>query len=180
MRPPFCSNFASYHSIMRNFIFIFALSLCASTTLWAQGADTDWRLYKKGSSEDSALTHQPVKQQKPEKGQIDIVVDSRIVLMDSLKRAHPSPMEGYRVQIFFGSRADAQKKRGEFLKEYPDVPVYISYLAPNFRLRVGDFRTKMECEKLKKEIQKDYPGCYIVKDEIQLPVLRPAKELAEE
>lgn len=108
-------------------------------------------------------------------GKIRVIADSRITLIDSLKKEYPTPMEGYRVQIFFGSRADAQKMRGEFLREYPDIPVYISYLAPNFRLRVGDFRTKMESERLKKEIQDDYPGCYIVKDEIQLPVLRPGE-----
>lgn len=89
-------------------------------------------------------------------------------------------MEGYRLQLFFGNRNDAQKMRGEFLKKHPETGAYISYLAPNFRLRVGDFRSKMECEKLKKEIQKDFPGCYIVRDEINMPAVRKGEKPVEQ
>lgn len=152
-----------------------SLALFALTSLFGQESGSDWRVYKPGKRQDTAKVAKEQSKRPVQEGKIDVVVDPRILLMDSLKRENPTPMEGYRVQIFFGSRADAQKMRGEFLRSYPDIPVYISYLAPNFRLRVGDFRTKMECEKLKKEIQDDYRGCYIVKDEIQLPALRPGQ-----
>lgn len=97
--------------------------------------------------------------------------------LNELRKEYPAKPDGYRVQIYFGDRKNAQDKRGSFIRSYPSKGAYISYLAPNFRLRVGDFRTRLECEKFKQEIAKDYPGSYIVKDKIELP---PLREMAEE
>ncbi|WP_297091883.1 SPOR domain-containing protein [uncultured Draconibacterium sp.] len=86
-------------------------------------------------------------------------------------------MSGYRVEIFFSSALDAKKQaldtKTEFLTNYPDFPVHIKFIAPNFRVRVGDFRTKNEALKLYKQVQKDYPSAFIVPDVIEFPLLKP-------
>ena len=110
-----------------------------------------------------------VKSKVVSQGEIKVYQDERITHLDSLKRLHPGKQSGYRVQIFFGDRKEALKRKAEFANSYPDIPAYISYLAPNFRLRVGDFRTRLEAEKLKNAME--YQGCYIVKDKIELPAL---------
>ncbi len=83
---------------------------------------------------------------------------------------------GFRVEIFFSSafnaREQAFKKKKEFLSKYGDYNVHIKYTAPNFRVRVGDFRTKNEALKLHKRIQRDYPGAFIVPDIIDFPMLK--------
>jgi hypothetical protein len=38
-------------------------------------------------------------------------------------------------------------------------------------VRVGDFHTKMEAEKLLKAIERDYPNAFVVYDEINFPRL---------
>lgn len=85
-------------------------------------------------------------------------------------------MDGYRVEIFFSSALNAKdqalKKKKEFLSKYPDYNVHVKFTAPNFRVRVGDFRTKNEALKLYKQIQKDYPGAFIVPDIIDFPLLK--------
>jgi hypothetical protein len=85
-------------------------------------------------------------------------------------------IEGYRVEIFFSSNFDAKEKalqtKTDFLSEFPDYPVHIKFVAPNFRVRVGDFRTKNEAWKLYKEIQKDYPTAFVVPDIINFPQLK--------
>ncbi len=89
-------------------------------------------------------------------------------------------MEGYRVEIFFSSALNAKdealRQKRNFLSNYPDCPVHIKFTAPNFRVRVGDFRTKNEALKLHKQIQKDYPGAFIVPDIIDFPLLKPKKD----
>jgi hypothetical protein len=86
-------------------------------------------------------------------------------------------IEGFRVEIFFSSDADAKekalKKKVEFLKVYPENTVHIKYVAPNFRVRVGDFRTKNEALKLFKEIKSTYPLSFIVTDNIDFPLMKP-------
>lgn len=85
-------------------------------------------------------------------------------------------MDGYRVEIFFSSALNAKdqalRKKKEFLSKYPDYNVHVKFTAPNFRVRVGDFRTKNEALKLHKQIQKDYPGAFIVPDIIDFPLLK--------
>ena len=84
---------------------------------------------------------------------------------------HKHPQKGYRVQIFLGDRATAEATKRSFLQKNPDVPAYLSWLAPNFRLRVGDLRTRLEAEHLLRDMKVLYPGCYIVPDEIEMPRL---------
>ena len=84
-------------------------------------------------------------------------------------------IEGYRVEIFFSTN-DKQKaldKKVEFLSKYPDYNVHVLFMSPNFRVRVGDFRTKSEALKLFKEIEKDYRAAFVVKDNINFPFTRP-------
>ena len=88
-------------------------------------------------------------------------------------------IDGFRVEIFFSSDFDAKdkalKKKKEFLSVYPDNNVHIKYISPNFRVRVGDFRTKNEALKLYREIKNNYPVAFIVTDEIDFPLMKPIK-----
>ncbi len=85
-------------------------------------------------------------------------------------------IQGYRVEIFFSSALNAlemaQKEKVKFLSLYPDYSVHVKFAAPNFKVRVGDFRTKNEALKLEKKIEKDYPGAFIVPDIIDFPLLK--------
>ncbi len=82
-------------------------------------------------------------------------------------------MQGYRVEIFFSSdlnaRQRAQQIKGEFLSSFPETNVYITYLSPDFKVRVGDFRTRNDALKLMKEIQGRFPKAFVVPDLIEIP-----------
>ena len=85
-------------------------------------------------------------------------------------------LDGYRIEIFFSSSLNAKdlalNKKKEFLSKYPGYNVHVKFSAPNFKVRVGDFRTKNEALKLYKKIQNDYPGAFIVPDIIDFPTLK--------
>ena len=105
-------------------------------------------------------------------GDVTIEQDARIAkLMDDFaKRKHV--LKGYRVQIFLGSERESGKQiRRDFLLKHVDVPAYEDYLAPNFRVRVGDCRTRLEAAKLLRDFKAEYPGAYGVPDEIEMPRL---------
>ncbi len=88
-------------------------------------------------------------------------------------------IDGYRVEIFFSSKSDAKEEalaiKTDFLSEYPNQAVHIKFVAPNFRVRVGDFRTKNEAWRLYKQIQRDYPAAFVVPDVIDFPLLKQNK-----
>ena len=80
-------------------------------------------------------------------------------------------VEGYRIQIISlsgsNSKAIVEKMQVDFNTQYPQVPAYIAYFEPNFRLRVGDFRTKLEAYHVYQMINLSFPGAFIIKDKIE-------------
>ena len=112
---------------------------------------------------------------KDKKGEIEIIADQKIKnLVERHKLLNESKMStpGYRVQLYSGSqRAKANETKDEFSKLFPDIESYVFYQQPNFRVRVGDFKTKLEAERFQKTIATLYPSAFIVKDDIKLPEL---------
>lgn len=80
--------------------------------------------------------------------------------------------DGYRVQLHFGNDRDkAREVKAKFLSAYQNITAYESYQQPNFRVRVGDFRTRLEAMKFLKEIKTEFPSSFVVTDEIKFPEL---------
>lgn len=81
-------------------------------------------------------------------------------------------MPGYRIQLYFGSeRMKAQEIKSSFLQNHPKVPAYMVYHQPNFKVRVGDFRTKLEAAGFLKLLNDEFKTSFIVPDDVRLPDL---------
>jgi hypothetical protein len=88
---------------------------------------------------------------------------------NTLKQTIP----GYRIQIYFGGvRPKASEVKIDFTRQHSDIPAYLTYNAPNYKVRVGDFRTRLEATKFMKSIEGQYPTMFIVPDEVALPPLK--------
>lgn len=84
--------------------------------------------------------------------------------------ADKKSMQGYRIQLYYGAnRKEAIMLKAIFLREYPETDVYLIYQQPNFKVRMGDFKTKFDADRFFKKIKDDYPACFIVPDNINLP-----------
>jgi len=94
------------------------------------------------------------------------VLVNRHIALNQTKRLMP----GYRVQIYFGpQRIKANEIKSDFLNIYPNVGAYLIYHQPNFKIRVGDFKTRLEAMKFLKELQPLYSTAFLVKDDVKLP-----------
>ncbi len=107
--------------------------------------------------------------------QITVVKDERI---DALVKAQSvitppanSPqISGYRIQLIFDSdKAVIDDARAKFLAQFPKVDTYVEFTAPHYFLKVGDFRTQLEAERVKAAIQSQFPTAFIAKEKINLP-----------
>jgi hypothetical protein len=79
-------------------------------------------------------------------------------------------MYGYRVQIYSGSnRQEAYSTQARFNAEFPEYRTYITYLEPNFKVHAGDFRTRLEAEKLKQELVQAFSSLFIIPTKINPP-----------
>ena len=77
---------------------------------------------------------------------------------------------GYSVQIYLGdNRAEAQSIKYNFMKTFPNIKsIQYERVTPNWKVKVGRFRTKIEAEKLKNMIKSKFPNCFI--SEITVPI----------
>lgn len=81
-------------------------------------------------------------------------------------------MPGFRIQLYFGNeRMKAQEIKSTFLQKHPKSTAYMVYHQPNFKVRVGDFRTRLEAAGFLKMIGDDFKTSFIVPDDVKLPDL---------
>lgn len=79
---------------------------------------------------------------------------------------------GFRIQIFFGSeRKAAQEAKSKFSQNHPGIDAYLIYQQPYFKVRVGDFRTKIEAHSLYRKVLPEFDRVFIIPDKINLPKL---------
>lgn len=110
-----------------------------------------------------------------------VFVFSQDPRIDELVKKHrqihenDSTIDGFRVQIFMESGNDALEHaeimKAEFMDLYPSIPVHLVFGQPYYRLRVGDFRTRLEAENLHQQLQKDYKNAFVTADRIELPYI---------
>lgn len=97
--------------------------------------------------------------------QLDTLINY-ICYQTSLQQKKGFP--GYRIRIFSdGSQSARQKmfaEKARFLKYFEQYDVYISYVAPYWKIYVGDFFTRSEALKAYDAIKKVYPYAFIVND----------------
>lgn len=111
-------------------------------------------------------------------GRVEVIRDSRIDSIVNLHIAYNKSQDGimgYRVQIFFDAgnnsleRAEAVAQEYQML--YPADTAYISFTEPYYKVRVGDFRNRIEAEGFMQQILGDYPNAFVIKDRIRFPEL---------
>ncbi|MNK67197.1 Sporulation related domain protein [compost metagenome] len=79
---------------------------------------------------------------------------------------------GYRVQIFYGSdRREVFNEQARFKGLYPKLNTYLIYKEPNYYVRVGDFRTRLEAQRLINELRPNFPTLFIFREKINAPNL---------
>ena len=99
------------------------------------------------------------------------------------KRTHTSQQTiesrgvGYRIQAYTDNnartaKAAAQQRARDIAMKFPQYRSYISYKAPSWRLRIGDFKTQREAQAALQRIKSVYPKfareMVIVRDRINV------------
>jgi hypothetical protein len=120
---------------------------------------------------------EPQKGQKVE-GTVSILQDSRV---DTILKRHLEynqqleGIDGYRIHIFFDagnqSLSRANQAAAKYQMLYPTDTAYVSFSEPYYRVRVGDFRTRLDAEGYLTKIIADYPNAFVIKDKINFPKL---------
>ena len=82
-------------------------------------------------------------------------------------------MTGYRIRVYFDNGQNARNRSEAIARSlsgtYPGLGVYRTYESPNFKVTVGDFRTKDEALRIYHSLKSSYPTAIILKETINYP-----------
>jgi hypothetical protein len=67
----------------------------------------------------------------------------------------------FKIQIFSGERATAEKVMSEFRSVYVDIPSSMEFNTPNYKIWVGNFRDRLEADRALARIKKNYTYAFI-------------------
>ncbi|WP_428653479.1 SPOR domain-containing protein [Runella sp.] len=76
---------------------------------------------------------------------------------------------GYRIQIYVGNiRKDADDARLFSYQTFPELNPYLVYNQPTYRVRIGDFMTRLEAERYLQQVRSRYESAVILPEKIDL------------
>lgn len=75
-------------------------------------------------------------------------------------------VNAFTIQIFSGSsrsaRSEAQSIKNQVATLFPEWSNYIEYEQPNYKIRVGNFRTRLEADRALITVKKSYANAFIL------------------
>ena len=74
-----------------------------------------------------------------------------------------STNDTYKIQIFSGKSEEAKKTLSDFKRENSDIDGTIIFNTPNYKVIVGNFKTRIEAERNLAEIKKRYKLVFLIK-----------------
>lgn len=79
------------------------------------------------------------------------------------KCATQNKIMGYKIQIFYTKdRNAAEKVKNDFANQNPGYTVELVYLAPDYRVMVGDYFTRQSAAPDLRKVQRTYSGAFTV------------------
>lgn len=88
-------------------------------------------------------------------------------------------VQGYRIQVFSGnnqrkSKDEADHKERQIKKVYTDISTHVTFMAPFWRLCVGDYLTYEEAYAMMQKLIESFPSfkkeIHVIKEDIRIPL----------
>jgi hypothetical protein len=71
--------------------------------------------------------------------------------------------DSYKIQIYTGGSENAKKTLNEFRQEFAAIDATIIFNTPNYKVWVGNFKTRIEAEKTLADIKDRYKNVLLIK-----------------
>ena len=105
--------------------------------------------------------------------EVRFVMPDTLKVLDSLDKANPRPVQGHRIQIYFGNLQEARSIRAEFRRNHPDTPCQLMPIDPNYAVTVGNYRDVWSARRaLEEGTVGAWKHALVIPSNIDLPALR--------
>ncbi|MFI3331313.1 MAG: hypothetical protein R3Y38_05865 [Rikenellaceae bacterium] len=86
-----------------------------------------------------------------------------------------SELSIYRINIFFdnsqNAREDALKTKEKFSELFPDIPCYLNYENPYFKITVGNCTSSQEAIILQGKLTKEFPKSFLTRERVEIKTM---------
>ena len=71
--------------------------------------------------------------------------------------------DSYKIQIYSGGSKNVKKTWTEFKQEFKDIDATIVFNTPNYKVWIGNFKTRIEAERILADIKNRYKNVLLIK-----------------
>ena len=154
---------------MKNFLIIAILALLPGLVLRAQ----EYRVDNGASQVDSTLMGRSILSVMGSGVTVNQSRAMRSALDSYISNNAAKKLTGYRIRVYFDNGQSARMRSESIARSvsnaFPGIGVYRTFESPNFKVTVGDFRTKDEALKVYHSLKATYPTAIILRETINYP-----------
>lgn len=94
--------------------------------------------------------------------QVTINQENNISELMELKKETAKGESAYQIQIYNGNIAGANEVLAKIKEQLKQYISQLIFETPNYKIRIGSFRTRLEAEKHLIEVKKIYPAAFVM------------------
>jgi|SRR5271154_2144151 len=101
---------------------------------------------------------------------VDSLISKQIQINEETTRDSRRNIPGYRILVVTSNdRNKVFNAKSQIYQQYPELQSYIMYQPPNYKLKLGNFKTQDEAQPYVDKFSKIYPtGVYIIHEMIEV------------
>jgi hypothetical protein len=105
----------------------------------------------------------------------DLLIKKQVQINEETTRDSRRNIPGYRIQVINSSdRNKVFSVKTTIYQKYPDLKPYLIYQAPNYKLKLGNFKTAEEAEPYVQQLTKLFStSVYVIHDIIEVKPDKP-------
>ena len=101
---------------------------------------------------------------------VDSLIQKQIEINELTSRESRRNVPGFRIQVMNSpDRNKVYAAKVKIYEEFPDLKPYLWYQAPNYKLKVGNFKTQDEADQALQQLSRLFPsGLFVIRDIIEI------------
>jgi len=105
-----------------------------------------------------------IKLPKQVNNEVDMALDSMAVRNKSVRYS-----SGYRIQVFVGNdRKEVDEAKSYIYQNFPELSTYLTFSQPSYKLKTGDFTSRLDAERYFSSIKQRYSMAMIISEKIDI------------
>lgn len=121
---------------------------------------SDTKVVVKEKPASTTVTKMP----KQVNSQVDMALDSIAVRNKTVRYS-----SGYRIQVFVGNdRKEVDEAKAYIYQNFPELSTYLTFSQPTYKLKAGDFTSRLDAERYYSFIKQRYSAAMLVNERIDI------------